>query len=137
MKVTVAQPLESLSRVHPATRTPIRIGLVQTCWHEAAAEHESVLAEGIEAAASNGAKIVFLPELTLSRYMADTEPAERPNLLAETLQNGPTHRFAAKAAAALLKQAASLSSALQDTQRKARLSIAAANQSQKRDCAAL
>ncbi|MEI6590376.1 MAG: nitrilase-related carbon-nitrogen hydrolase [Actinomycetes bacterium] len=100
MKVTVAQPLESLSRVHPANRTPIRIGLVQTCWHEVAAEHESVLAEGIEAAASNGAKIVFLPELTLSRYMADTEPAERPNLLAETLQNGPTHSFAAKAAAA-------------------------------------
>ncbi len=99
MKITVAKAPESLSRVYPATRKPIRVALVQTRWHSDAAEHEAVLTSGIEAAAAEGATIVFLPELTLSRYMADTEPTNTPNLLAEALQGGATHQFAAKVAA--------------------------------------
>ena len=99
MKLTVAAALPSLSRVKPAERQPLRVGLVQTKWHADEAEHLGVLAEGIAAAAKAGAKIVFLPELTLSRYMADTKPDFTPNSLAESLDDGPTYRFAAKAAA--------------------------------------
>ena len=73
-KVTIADASPSLSRVKAAERKPVRVGLVQTKWHEDAAEHEAVLREGIRLAAQSGAEIVFLPELTLSRYMADTLP---------------------------------------------------------------
>lgn len=99
MKVTVAPALPSLSRVKPATRQPLRVGLVQTKWHADSAEHLEVLAEAIAAAATAGAKIVFLPELTLSRYMADTKPDFTPNSLAESLEDGPTYSFAARMAA--------------------------------------
>ena len=99
MKLTVAAALPSLSRVKPAERQPLRVALVQTKWHADEAEHLGVLAEGIAAAAKAGAKIVFLPELTLSRYMADSKPDFTPNSLAESLDDGPTYRFAAKAAA--------------------------------------
>ena len=100
MKVTIADSLPSLSRVKPAEREPLRVGLVQTKWHEDPSVHEAVLAEGIRDAANAGAKIVFLPELTLSRYMADTKPTDTPNLLAEDLETGSTYRFAAAQAKA-------------------------------------
>lgn len=99
MKLTVAPALPSLSRVKPTEREPLRIALVQTKWHADQAEHLAVLADGIAIAASAGAKIVFLPELTLSRYMADTKPDFTPNSLAESLEDGPTYRFAAEVAA--------------------------------------
>ena len=99
MKVTVVPAPPSLSRVKPATREPLRVGLVQTKWHADPHEHLQVLAEGIAAASSAGAKIVFLPELTLSRYMADTKPDFTPNSLAESLEDGPTYSFAAQMAA--------------------------------------
>ena len=98
MKVTVAEPSKSLSRVKPSTRKPVRVALVQTRWHEDAAEHLSVLAEGIRLAAENGAQIVCLPELTLSRYPADVLPTGNPNETAEPLLDGPTFSFAAQAA---------------------------------------
>ncbi|MBP6087567.1 MAG: hydrolase, partial [Rhodoluna sp.] len=98
-KVTIADAAPSLSRAKSAERKPVRVGLVQTKWHEDSAEHEAVLLEGIRLAAEAGAEIVFLPELTLSRYMADTLPTGTPNDLAEQLDGGPTHRLAAKAAA--------------------------------------
>ena len=98
MKVTVAEPSKSLSRVKPSTRKPVRVALVQTRWHEDAAEHLSVLAEGIRLAAENGAQIVCLPELTLSRYPADVLPTGIPNETAEPLLDGPTLNFAAQAA---------------------------------------
>ena len=99
MKLTVAPALPSLSRVKPAERKPLRVALVQTKWHADQAEHLAVLADGIASATEAGAKIVFLPELTLSRYMADTKPDFTPNSLAESLENGPTYRFAAETAA--------------------------------------
>jgi len=99
MKLTVAAAPASLSRVKPATREPLRVALVQTRWHEDAAQHEDKLAEGIKMAAEAGAKIVFLQELTLSRYPADVRPAGVPNATAESLTDGPTYLLAAKAAA--------------------------------------
>lgn len=98
MKITVAPKLDSLSRVKPATREPYRVALVQTRWHESSVEHQSVLNRGIELAAEAGAKAVFLPELTLSRYPADQLPIGVPNQLAEPLNSGPTFEFAASAA---------------------------------------
>ena len=98
MKLTIATSPASLARVKPSTRDPLRVALVQTRWHENAAEHQDALRSGIKLAAEAGAKIVFLPELTLSRYPADTKPVGTPNELAEPLIGGPTHSFAAAAA---------------------------------------
>ena len=99
MKLTIAEALPSLSRVKPAEREPLRVALVQTKWHADPSEHEAVLAGGIAKAAAAGAKIAFLPELTLSRYMADIKPDFVPNTLAEPLETGATYRFAARMAA--------------------------------------
>ena len=100
MKLTVAETTKSLSRVKPETRKPLRVALVQMKWHESPVEHIASLNEGIKLAANNGAKIVFLPELTLSRYPADVMPEGEVLPLAETLEGGPTHAFAAAAARA-------------------------------------
>ncbi len=98
MKLTVAPALPSLSRVKPATREPLRVGLVQTKWHADPTEHEDALRAGIKLAADAGAKIVFLQELTLSRYPADVRPSGVPNATAEDLDSGATASFAKKAA---------------------------------------
>ena len=57
----------SLARVEEPSRPPFRVGLVQHRWHQDAAEHEAALAEGIAMAAGEGARLVCLQELTLSR----------------------------------------------------------------------
>lgn len=98
MKLTSVRALPSLSRVKPADRQPLTVGLVQMRWHEDGAEHLANLELGIETAAKAGAKIVFLPELTLSRYPADKLPIGPANEIAEELVDGPTHRFAAACA---------------------------------------
>lgn len=95
MKLTVATSPKSLSRVKDATRENLRVALVQTKWHPSIDEHQQKLAEGIKLAAENGSKIVFLPELTLSRYPADVRPSGLGGETAEPLANGPTHKFAA------------------------------------------
>lgn len=100
MKVTVAPALNSLSRVKDSNRSPLRVALVQTKWHENQGEHLAKLNEGIRLAADNGAQLVCLQELTLSRYPADQLPAGTPNAIAEQLEGGPTHAFAAAAARA-------------------------------------
>ena len=99
MKLTLAPAAAPLSRVKDADRSPVRVALVQTRWHESQDEHLAKLNEGIELAASAGASIVFLPELTLSRYPADAKPTTVPNYSAESLEDGATRTFAAKAAA--------------------------------------
>lgn len=98
MRTLVAEPLESPARVQPSARPQLVVGLVQTRWHAEASEHAEVLADGIASAVAEGAEIVFLPELTLLRYPADTRPAGRAAELAEDLEGGPTFRFAAEAA---------------------------------------
>lgn len=100
MKLTVATAPESLSRVKPSSRNPVRVALVQMHWDADAQVHQANLNAGVKLAANNGARIVFLPELTLSRYPADQIPQGTPNATAEPLIGGPTHNFAAAAARA-------------------------------------
>jgi N-carbamoylputrescine amidase len=100
MHTLVAEPLPSPARVRAAVRPPLVVGLVQTRWHEDPDEHAAVIAGGVASAAQAGAEVVFLPELTLLRYPADTRPQGRPADLAETLESGPTFRLAAQCASA-------------------------------------
>ena len=79
---------------------PVTVGLVQSRWHAQDKTHKERLAEGVAAAANAGASIVFLPELTLSRYPADTRPEGRADLSAEPLTGGPTHTVASELAVA-------------------------------------
>lgn len=94
MKISKSLPLQSLSRVNASTRSPLRVALVQMHWVDDSKQHQENLAQGIEIAAREGAQIVFLPELTLSRYMADTLPTGAPDEFAEEFENGPTVAFA-------------------------------------------
>jgi len=92
---------DSPARTRPATRPPLRVGLVQQRWHSDAVEHEQALAEGIALAAAQGAQLVCLQELTLSRYFAITpDGPEALGVAPEPLDDGPTIRFARRAAAA-------------------------------------
>jgi N-carbamoylputrescine amidase len=100
MKLTVVESPKSLARTKAPEREPLRVALVQMRWHESPIEHLASLNEGIRLAAGAGAKIVFLPELTLNRYPADVEPSGEVLPLAEELEGGPTHAFAAAAARA-------------------------------------
>ena len=76
----------------------LSIGLYQMKWHENPDTHLAHLHAGVEACAAAGADIVFLPELTLSRYPADTRPEVAADRHAESLLDGPTMRFARDAA---------------------------------------
>lgn len=98
MKLTISRELGSLSRVKPSQREKLRVALVQFAWNADAETHTANLRDGIKQAAEAGAKIVFLPELTLTRYPADTKPTSTPNHIAESLTDGPTITFAKAAA---------------------------------------
>ncbi len=98
MKVIHGPALPSPARVEPSTREPLRVGLVQHRWREDARALEDALAAGVAAAVAEGARVVFLPELTLSRYPAFEEPRGRASDLAEDLETGPTVAFAARLA---------------------------------------
>ncbi|WP_310528406.1 nitrilase-related carbon-nitrogen hydrolase [Nocardioides sp.] len=100
MKLIEATPQPSLARVGETDGREVRVGLVQMHWSADSEVHLATLGDGIATAASAGASIVFLPELTLSRYPADTRPHGVPADLTEPLEGGPTHSFAAAAAAA-------------------------------------
>ena len=100
MKTIVAPRLHSLAHVDREISTRAGIGLVQTRWHADPAEHLAVLQDGVLSAVRAGAGIVFLQELTLSRYFADTRPARVAAELAEPLEEGPTHLAAAQLAGA-------------------------------------
>ncbi|MGN6251552.1 MAG: nitrilase-related carbon-nitrogen hydrolase [Marmoricola sp.] len=98
MKLIQGEALPSPARVDAPTRQPLRVGLVQHAWREDAAALRDVLDAGIATAAGAGAQVVFLPELTLSRYPAFEEPAGTASDLTEDLGTGPTVTFAAEAA---------------------------------------
>jgi N-carbamoylputrescine amidase len=92
-------PRDSPARTRPSTRTPFRIAALQQRWHPDAKEHADALEAGIRLAASEGAQLVCLPELTLSRYFAvDGAGPEPGRIEPEELPDGPTHRFAARIA---------------------------------------
>ena len=98
MKLITASALDSPARVDPPTRAPVRVGVVQHRWREDAAELCAVLDDAVAQAAAAGASIVFLPELTLSRYPAFQPPTGVPAEAAEDLESGPTVALAASAA---------------------------------------
>jgi N-carbamoylputrescine amidase len=86
---------DSPARVDPPRRTPFRIGVVQERWHANPEEHAGALLRGIEIAAGEGARLVCLQELTLSRYFAtDIDAHEKP----EAIPGGRTTQFAKHAA---------------------------------------
>ena len=89
---------ESLARVDEPASPPVRVGLVQHAWVDDPAALRETLRDGIRTAAEAGARVVFLPELTLSRYPADTMPEGTPSDVAEDLETGPTVTFARDAA---------------------------------------
>ena len=69
-EILALNPPVSPARVDDAERGTLTVALVQHRWHEDQAATEAELEEGIKSAAKNGARIVFLPELTLSKYPA-------------------------------------------------------------------
>ncbi|MGJ0117964.1 nitrilase-related carbon-nitrogen hydrolase [Williamsia sp. MIQD14] len=85
-------------RYEAPTREPLRVALVQHRWHADPDDLRAELAEGIAAAARAGARVVFLPELTLRRYPAFERAGTDPGTDAEDLHTGPTATFAAEMA---------------------------------------
>ena len=89
----------SPARVDPPSRPPLRVGAVQERWHPDPAEHEAALEAGIAMAAGEGARLVCLQELTLSRYFAVREDlVDEARALQEEIPDGPTSRLVARAA---------------------------------------
>lgn len=84
----------SYARRTPSSRARLRIGVVQHAWQDDPAALQAELESGIAQAAEQQAQVVFLPELTLSRYPADVPAAGRPAEAAEDLLSGPTSTFA-------------------------------------------
>jgi N-carbamoylputrescine amidase len=94
----VVPALESPARVATAPRTPLRVGIIQHEWNPDRSALLSWLNAAIDSATAAGAQIVFTPEITLSRYPADTLPRGNASDHAEDLLTGPTLAFAAEAA---------------------------------------
>lgn len=89
----------SPARVEHSERAPFRVAAVQERWHPDPDEHTEALGRGIRAAAAEGAQLVCLQELTLSRYFAVEEAGPAAvGAVPEQLPGGPTHEFAAKMA---------------------------------------
>ena len=98
--LTALNPPPSPARTRPPERPPFRLGLVQERWHPDRAEHEEALAAGIRVAASEGARLVCLQELTLSRYFATSpDGPAAAGAEPEDLERGPTTTFARTLAA--------------------------------------
>ncbi len=89
----------SPARKRPPRRAPLRIAGVQERWHPDPDEHAAALAAGITLAAGEGARLVCLQELTLSRYFGvDPAGPQAAGVEPEELPGGATHRFAARMA---------------------------------------
>lgn len=81
-------------------RAPFRVGAVQQAWNPDADAHAAALSEGIGLAAREGATLVCLQELTLSKYFAITpDGPAAAGAAPEPLEDGPTAAFARAAAA--------------------------------------
>jgi N-carbamoylputrescine amidase len=89
----------SPARTREPAREPFRIGAVQERWHADPDEHEEALAAGIRRAAQEGAQLVCLQELTLSRYFAvDPAGPGQGGAEPEQLPGGRTFEFAERMA---------------------------------------
>jgi N-carbamoylputrescine amidase len=83
--------LPSPFRVEPPSTQPLRVGAVQCAWEPDAARLRRTLSEGVAMAASAGAKIVMLQELTLSPYFCSNPTVPNPlQRYGEDLETGPT-----------------------------------------------
>ena len=90
----------SPARTRTAQRAPFRIAAVQERWRPDPVEHREALAAAVRLAATEGARLICLQELTLSRYFAvDPAGPDAVGAAPEELPGGPTHRFAAELAA--------------------------------------
>ncbi len=98
--ITATPPPPSLSGDPSNRPEPLRVALVQHHWRDDADALSKVLDDAIGTAADAGARAVFLPELTLSKYPAAQRAGARPGDFAESLTDGPTYAFASAAAAA-------------------------------------
>jgi len=99
--ITAFDPLPSPARVHPSSRAPVRVGLVQLAWNADSVQHDDAIVEGVTAAAGAGAQLVCLPELTRSRYFAvEPRDAATESVEPESLPGGPTFDVARRAAQA-------------------------------------
>ena len=97
--VTALGPHVSPARTRPPRRTAFRIGAVQQRWHPDPGQHAAALEAGIRLAVAQGAELVCLQELTLSRYFAvDPAGPQATGVEPEELPGGPTHSFAARMA---------------------------------------
>jgi N-carbamoylputrescine amidase len=97
--LTASPPRQSPARTRPSERAPLRVGLVQERWHRDAEEHEAAIAAGIRIAADEGARIVCLQELTLSRYFATVPDGPAAvGAVPENLTEGRTYAFAQRVA---------------------------------------
>ena len=97
--IAAPAPHGSPARKRPPRRSAFRIAAVQERWHPDPAEHEAALEAGIALAAAQGAQLVCLQELTLSRYFAvDPAGPAAGGVEPEDLPGGATHAFAARAA---------------------------------------
>ncbi|NIW86587.1 MAG: hydrolase [Gammaproteobacteria bacterium] len=87
-------------REEPSGRPLLRVGAVQCAWDRDADRHKATLAEGIRLAANQGASVICLQELTLSRYIA-VRPDDRgaAQMMIEDLEQGPTAAFTRRMAA--------------------------------------
>jgi N-carbamoylputrescine amidase len=100
IRLIVAPPApDSPARTRPPTRAPFRVAAVQHRWHPDPVEHEAALAEGIRLAAGQGARLICLQELTLSRYFG-TDPGgpRAAGVEPEELPGGATFSFAVRMA---------------------------------------
>lgn len=70
----------------------LTVGVVQEQWIENSIKHQANLADKIKEAASRGAKLVCLQELTLSPYFCTRHDVDG-SLYQEDLHQGPTARF--------------------------------------------
>jgi N-carbamoylputrescine amidase len=89
---------ESPARKRPPRRAPFRIAAVQARWLPDPQEHQAGLAAGIQLAATEGAGLVCLQELTLSPYFAVDPAGPREGVEPEDLPGGATHDFAVRMA---------------------------------------
>jgi N-carbamoylputrescine amidase len=96
--LTAFTPLNSPARVDRPRSEPLRIALVQHAWDLDIRALRNWLDAAVDAAAAAGARIVFLPEITLSRYLADAVPTGVASDQAEELETGATLDFAVSAA---------------------------------------
>ncbi|EYR63703.1 hydrolase [Actinotalea ferrariae CF5-4] len=96
--VTAFDVPDSPARTGPGEGPVVRVGVVQHRWSPDAARVAADLDAGVALAARHGATVVFLPELTLSRYPADQRGGPDACDAAEDLPDGPTVRLAARLA---------------------------------------